>query len=1178
MHNLYHRGRHYALPFTIESTDYTPPHRFSFLPKAILALFLLLSSLVVSAQPSGFVVENVGEGWNAAVGLTFSKDGKRMYVWEKGGKVWIVEDGERLPSPLIDISEEVGDWGDHGLLGFALDPNFDSNGFIYLLYVVDRHHLLHFGTGSYSPTKDEYYDATIARVTRYTARTGDSRRTVDPNSRKILLGETKSTGVPVLYESHGIGTLMFGEDGSLIVSTGDGATAGWPDYGYMESDPNRPLDTYVPQALKDGIMTQKENVGAFRSQQLESLNGKILRINPADGNGMPGNPFYESGKSRSAASRVWALGLRNPFRFSIKPGSGSATSPGVLYIGDSGWSAREEINVATGPGMNFGWPLYEGLEAQDFYIHRPIANTSAPNPLNGEGNCTQQYFLFKDLVLQPVRDGEPYFGNPCRWGDLIPDNIPKFTHARPSIEWGNGEGGSRVGVFDGDNAAVAMIGAPGSPVTGPQFNGSSSTGGIWYTGDDFPAQYKNTYFFGDYGAGWIRNSSFNNDHTLTAVRNFIDKDAVVVAFASNPVTGGLYYIHYATQIKKLNYYSGNTPPKAVAKADKLFGASPLVVQFKGDESTDAEGAVTYEWDFGDGSPKSTVANPQHTYTSNGVGKKFDVVLKVTDAGGLSSTARLSINVNNTPPKVKITSPAEGTLYTLKAKTVLNLRAEVTDDEHTAAQLSYKWQAVLHHNEHVHPEPIDEKKETTATITPIGCDGNTYFYRINLTVTDAAGLSTTEYVDVYPDCSEGAFKAVTITSPVNNSNHAVGAPIELKITSTDKDVVWTNVSYYRGNTLIGAATTAPYSYTWNGVAPGRYRITAKVTDDGVHFYDSDPVNFTVGETTGPVDLPNCLPGLAHYFSMDANGEESAVDDYLSPAQAACTECPKPVEGKFHDAKRFDGAKTAMNIEMADEFDWKKDANFTIKFWMRSAATKEGNSVIIGRNATESKMHWWVGLNPEGQVIFMLRDLQHIGMYIGGKGPQVNDDKWHQIMAVRDGSNKKTLLYVDGVLVDETTYTYDRGFGGSAPVNIGYMQLDNGYHYDGDLDELKLFNRALTPQEAASSFNNGQGSYCGALPLGLKDEVQFKGEFEVYPNPSAGGSEMTVRVTSLMPNEKVHLVLTDITGRKVLEKRVAATPEGAITTEITPKKRTSSGVYNLSLTSHERTITRKVVIIE
>ncbi|MDX5421021.1 MAG: PKD domain-containing protein, partial [Hymenobacteraceae bacterium] len=172
------------------------------------------------------------------------------------------------------------------------------------------------------------------------------------------------------------------------------------------------------------------------------------------------------------------------------------------------------------------------------------------------------------------------------------------------------------------------------------------------------------------------------------------------------------------------------PPTAVAKADKRYGNSPLTVQFTGSESTDPEGAqLTYEWDFGDGSPKSNEADPEHTFTS-GEMANYEVVLKVTDPEGLSSTAKLTVSLNNTPPVVNITSPAEGTLYELTDQVTYTLRAEVTDSEHSGDDLTYEWQTVLHHNDHIHPEPIDNNPETTATITPIGCDGETYFYRFN----------------------------------------------------------------------------------------------------------------------------------------------------------------------------------------------------------------------------------------------------------------------------------------------------------------------------------------------------------------------------------------------------------------------------------------------------------------
>ena len=159
---------------------------------------------------------------------------------------------------MLDISEEVGNWGDHGLLGFTLDPNFLNNGYLYLLYVVDRHYLLHFGTPTYDAGTNEYSDATIGRVTRYTANASDGFETVNPTTRHILVGDTPQNGIPILYSTHGVGTILFGTDGTLIISTGDGAYLG--DRG----GPGNP--SYSEQGLIDGIIKPKEDVGAFRSQ------------------------------------------------------------------------------------------------------------------------------------------------------------------------------------------------------------------------------------------------------------------------------------------------------------------------------------------------------------------------------------------------------------------------------------------------------------------------------------------------------------------------------------------------------------------------------------------------------------------------------------------------------------------------------------------------------------------------------------------------------------------------------------------------------------------------------------------------------------------------------------------------------------------------------------------------
>src|SRR6185436_7075646 len=167
-----------------------------FLPLALLVLFAAGISYLGAATllPAGFTEQTIAGPWNEPVGLTFEPEqqtsGGRMYVWERAGRVWIVENSNKLHQPLIDISEEVGGWRDFGLLGFALHPQFRTNGYIYLAYTVDHHHLTRFGTTNYSSASNEYFMASIHRITRYTAQAADDFRTVDYTSRRVLVGES----------------------------------------------------------------------------------------------------------------------------------------------------------------------------------------------------------------------------------------------------------------------------------------------------------------------------------------------------------------------------------------------------------------------------------------------------------------------------------------------------------------------------------------------------------------------------------------------------------------------------------------------------------------------------------------------------------------------------------------------------------------------------------------------------------------------------------------------------------------------------------------------------------------------------------------------------------------------------------------------------------------------------
>src|SRR6185503_11628808 len=162
-----------------------------------LVIFALKGHLSGASVPPGFTESNIPGSWNDAVGLLFENNG-RMYVWERTGKVWIKDPSDNSPTLILDISEEVGAWQDHGMLGFAVDPEFRVNGYIYLLYVVDRYYLLNFGTPGYNPNTNQYNDATIGRLTRYTCTLSDGFRSVNPASRLILIGETKTNGFPIL--------------------------------------------------------------------------------------------------------------------------------------------------------------------------------------------------------------------------------------------------------------------------------------------------------------------------------------------------------------------------------------------------------------------------------------------------------------------------------------------------------------------------------------------------------------------------------------------------------------------------------------------------------------------------------------------------------------------------------------------------------------------------------------------------------------------------------------------------------------------------------------------------------------------------------------------------------------------------------------------------------------------
>jgi glucose/arabinose dehydrogenase len=283
----------------------------------ILAALLVVVGVAVLVRPAQGQITFTDSRFSAqtvatlptfsAVGVAFAPDG-RLFIWQRQGIVRIVKNGLLLPTPFLDIRSQVNQFGDRGLLGLALDPDFAISGRVYLLYT-------HEAGGN--PVDG---GPKTARLTRVTADPANPDVAL-PGSEVVILGNIPSEG-----PSHTIGTVRVAADGTLVLSVGDAASF--------------------------SVVDQR----ALRAQDLSSLNGKILRIRP-DGTAPGNNPFDDG--TNSIRSKILAYGLRNPFRFALHPVTG------VPYIGDVGWNAHEEIN--RGGGRNFGWPCFEGVGGQPDY-------------------------------------------------------------------------------------------------------------------------------------------------------------------------------------------------------------------------------------------------------------------------------------------------------------------------------------------------------------------------------------------------------------------------------------------------------------------------------------------------------------------------------------------------------------------------------------------------------------------------------------------------------------------------------------------------------------------------------------------------------------------------------------------------------------------------------------------
>lgn len=284
------------------------------------------------ALPPGFTQELVTNKLDGPTAFAVAPDG-RIYVTQKSGTVRVLVNNQLVPENFIDISQEVNHAYNRGLVGIAVHPNFPQTPYIYLSFVYQPKEAYNHKEGG----------ARLSRVIRVSADPANLNKAL-PDSKVVLVGaggEFAQIGnpdksdrppfscqdengkalrdcIPVEGTAHQANMLRFGRDGALYVGVGDGG--------------------------------EYETAG-LRAQDLDSLSGKLLRIDPLTGNGYTNNPFY-NGNPQSNRAKVYMLGLRNPFRFTFHP------TTNELVIGDVGNSSWEEVNRGRA-GANFGWPCFE---------------------------------------------------------------------------------------------------------------------------------------------------------------------------------------------------------------------------------------------------------------------------------------------------------------------------------------------------------------------------------------------------------------------------------------------------------------------------------------------------------------------------------------------------------------------------------------------------------------------------------------------------------------------------------------------------------------------------------------------------------------------------------------------------------------------------------------------------
>lgn len=297
---------------------------------AFTAGALLLAGTALAQDEEGTALnvrlEPVATGLISPLTLHAPADDDRLFVIEQTGQIRIIDNGELLEEPFLDLSGRMvdlsEDYDERGLLGLAFHPDYASNGQLYV----------HYSAPLRESAPDDWNHT--AHVSVFTV-SEDDANLADPDSERVIME------IDQPQMNHDGGAIEFGPDGYLYIALGDGGAANDVALGHPPLGNGQDVSTILGSLLRIDV-DGEEPYG-------------IPEDNPLVGVTLDQEAGYEGAE---AQPEIYLWGLRNPYRFSFD------RETGAIWIPDVGQNLYEEVNVVSGPG-NLGWNLKEGLHAFD---------------------------------------------------------------------------------------------------------------------------------------------------------------------------------------------------------------------------------------------------------------------------------------------------------------------------------------------------------------------------------------------------------------------------------------------------------------------------------------------------------------------------------------------------------------------------------------------------------------------------------------------------------------------------------------------------------------------------------------------------------------------------------------------------------------------------------------------